>query len=308
MKLIVPAPAGAFPGVWEVYDQDGILYPTPTSTTQGLQEAINLAYAQDVDLIIQGGGTGAVLFCNDTITIPPTRHRSIKIYSTTINIVPTGGMSSSSPGILFDSTMMADFYHSGQIVYWGKGRAVMFSPTTPTMPENEISFGASKFIFGSIACMVEDGFGVCFGGPIDRNYFSFEEINGKNDSNGARSIHGIEIQSSAGGFVCNDVRFQNIHGFKNIGLRTGTSSTSAIYGNRFTGNIFPGVGTTTVGVQCFSKSDFFNLAIVANEGSVDIGVKLESSASLCYFLVPKNAGATKLLDASTAKNCKGFFG
>jgi len=249
-------------GDWVVYD-NMVEYPTPDTVTQGLQEAINLAYTNDVDLTVIGGGTSAVIQCNAGITWPPIRHRTIRIQSCTLNIVPESDVNSLTNGMTFDSCIMADWFMSGQIVYWGKGRAVLFAPTTPAMPENEISCAVSTFKFGAIACMTKDGFGVFFDGPMDRNNFHFMEINGKNDSSGDRSYHGIEISKA---FVGNRLEFRNIHGFKGIGLRVGVAPTSAIYGNTFVGTIAPGPsGSSSVGVQIFGNSNFFNLAIINNE-------------------------------------------
>lgn len=290
------------PAVWEIFDPDGAPFDPGSTASQGLQEAINLAHAEDVNLHVIGGGTGAVIGATATITFPPIRHRSIRIESTTIDVTPAAG----APSMLFDSCIMADFFMSGQLVHHSNGPAVLYAPTNPAIPENEVSCTASVFSFQAIACMVNNGFGVRLMGPIDRTRFLFQEINGNNDHLIAQSYHGIEIVGSC---VGSDFWFQNIHGFKSSSLRAGTASGAQVYGNRFTGTICPkpGPGATTVGAEVWGDCNQFNLSIMNNEGVPAIGVQLQPGSGKNYFIVPRNdASPTK--QGGTLGTNKGWFG
>lgn len=286
------------PAEWALFSSGGTPVGIAGSATQGLQEAFDLMRYEDANLDVLGGGTGAVIICQEGLVVPPLRHQSVRMSSVTIDITPEGDPESMTPGIIFDSGFMVDFFHSGQWVHHGKGRAVEWKPRGVAVPENHVALAASRFELGAVAAM-NGGDAVvrldCSVGPIDRNTITIAEVNGCNDHlAGVQNWHGVE-GVGANGIISNRLTFPNIHGCKGTSLLW---TLQASYDNRIDATLAPRKATSSVtGAEVGSDNDLLFLGVINNEmpGSalVDVGVRVLGTSNNCYFLVPRNNSAQK---------------
>jgi hypothetical protein len=187
--LMVQPQGGSTTSSWIVYTPTGSILSTASSTTSGLQEALN--YMQSTgyscNLVVMGGtgvGTGpglqyAQLICSTTVTFPPLRDVAILMYG--VHIEFTSAVT--GPGIIFDSmdNSIVDL-SAGEIVYQGTGNAVVFDPRTAVPVDGLTYIGGSTV---RLVCVVATG-----GTPqslvqmntstasITNNHFYFGELNG----------------------------------------------------------------------------------------------------------------------------------
>ena len=297
------------PNIWTVYGPSGNIIPTPASTTQGLQEAINAACTAlnitGYDLYIFGGdvstGGAAVILCTTAVTIPPTQGKHI--YISSASIIFTAAVT--GDGLTFNSQEMMSFEMPGsQIGYAGNGAAVKFNPTTGTPLDNLTAIIDSTFRFGSIGMTGgTNPVGVAFSmgsGSIVTNLFEFEEVNASTFGQDGIVVNDGTVSN---GFNTNTVICRHLHEFSRKSLAVGTATTHAtgIVANTFNINAFP-AGASSVGVDVYGQNNIFNVSIVNSEGTTNTGINLQTSAAKNQFQVSINQAVIPVTDNSTTKD------
>lgn len=295
-------------GTWCVYDQNSNLVNISASTTDGLQEAINLACTPHgtagYDLEVIGGDestAGAIVInCTTTVNIPPTQGKRIRIGAVTINF---GAGLGANNGVQIDSTEMTDIDMSGcQIVYAGTGWSLAFQPTNGTPGDNIITCGDTRFHCTTVCCTPGASGCVlfnCTGGVISDSLFTFNEIN----SLGGTGV-GIKVNDAAQPFIYNEVHCGQLHDGTGTELYVGNSN----YGNKFRmRGIFP---ATSAGPAVYvnGQSNEFEIGIGAGEGTPALGIKLDTMASLNKFHILRNDATVPCLDSSSDGSNEGMFG
>ncbi|MCP3893733.1 MAG: hypothetical protein GY706_03765, partial [Bacteroides sp.] len=131
--------------------------------------------------------------------------------------------------------------------------------------------------------------------------FDFIEINGAN-INVVYGLHGIEVfdGASGGGFIGNTVRCTHLHKFKGTSLQIGNALGASIYGNTFEVNCMPTPvsGFTCTAMQMFGQDNYVLTAILNDEGTPAVGIKLEATASRNKFMVKRNNATTPTINSS----------
>lgn len=312
------------PHTWQVRGPQGQLVDTSSSTTSGLQEAINYACENGYALNVGGGGVpstaiipndDSTINCTTGIVFPSMQGRTINFNWCTINFTSAV----TGPGITFDSCMMVNVNFYGQIVYAGNQSAVLFKPTSTFVLDGQVGgpaegqggIGDCRFYIHTIAMaggtnptvMTLDA--TTF--PVNNTVFEGVEWNGANIAQ-----HGVRILTPASGLgiVGNTFRCNHLHSCSGVSLMVGsdTNAGNRIYGNHFGPiAIFPN-GGSSVGCQVHGSDNTFDLAVFNNQGTVSEGVKLESSASRNLFRIARNNGTVKVNDQSSDKSNAGMHG
>jgi|GEM_PF-3733784 len=295
---------------WVVFAPDGSVVSTAGTKCDGLPEAIDYAWKNGYSLHVIGGqitNTGKsgpeVINCTQTLSLPPFQHTSINIESVTLNFGPEIG---ANPGLAFDSAMLLDFKMSGQVVYFGTGRAVYFHPHSPVPYDKVTGILDSNIEFMAIAVVPEGGTptgatAVAFdvsSAVIQRVKFHFQEVNGGDN--------GILVFSPPipTGFIMNEI-YANTHQQKNAGVSIGHVPTTFIYGNRWFINAQPNPSGNAAGVISYAQNDVIFINVQAGEAGgkpIIDGVKLESSAAKNHIFIGRMDATTAVNDQSTTKN------
>ena len=304
-------------GTWAVYAPDGTTVSIAGSTTDGLQEAINYCSTNGHNLYVSGGSCTsggvnvATISCTTGIVWPPMQGKTIRFDWCTVNF----SSAVTGTGMFFDSCMMVSFWFSGQIVYVGNGNAITFTPTNNVPLDAVKGVLDSRFYLNTLAVIGgTNPAGINFDsslGPITGNRFEFIEINGANGAT-VYGRHGIVIGSSvsADGIISNHFSCRHLHKWSGSSIQIGDSTAAAtsVHSNTFDLGIFPD-GAASVAVQVYAVENYIRCAILNNEGTVNTGVKLESSADKNVFDVVRNNAATLTLnDVSTTKSNMGMGG
>jgi hypothetical protein len=275
----------------------GLWVDVSSSTTNGLQEAIDYAYGDGTkgnatyNLNVFGaeedgsGGSysvgGQVVFnCTEQLLFPPMQGTNPKFGAVTLNFTSAIG---SDPAVEIDSCMMVDLDMSGaQVVSAGSGPVIMFRPTNPVPLDNITVIIDSKFHFttavniGSTISGEVDSIVRFVAGTngINGNCITFEEIN---DSSQLSNSVGIGMDTpSFGGYCANNyIRCMHVHNVA-VGVQVGTSSnaSSGISGNIYDLRI---EGTDVAGsraIDTWANGDIFRFGATR----FDYGVKTQASA------------------------------
>lgn len=297
--------------VWVVVAPDGKKIDTEGSTCDGLPEAIDFASKNGYSLHVIGGqisGDGkktahTVINCKKTLWLPPFQHTSINLESVTLNFPPEIG---NSPGLVFNSAMLLDWKMTGQVVYFGTGRAVYFFPRSPVPYDKVASIIDSNIQFMAIAVVPETNkatgaVAVAFdvsSAPIQRVKFHFQEVNGGDV--------GIMVFSpeKPTGFIMNEI-YANTHQQKNAGISIGHTPTNYIYGNRWDVNAQPNPSGNAAGLISYGQNDMIFINVQAGEAggkSILDGIKLESTAAKNHIFIGRNDAKNKVNDQSASKD------
>lgn len=164
-------------------------YPSPTSTTSCVQEAINYASTNGWNVAVScgsntaaGGEPNGVMGFSTTLVIPPMRLWRFTMESCTWDFEFL-----QADAITFDS--LANSYvafTNSQIVYRGTGAAIHLQPLNPAPQDPTYGIGVSTLIFHSIAVYGNGSVAlratpVVVGGNsagINNNYIFAQELNG----------------------------------------------------------------------------------------------------------------------------------
>jgi hypothetical protein len=275
----------------------GLWVDVSSSTTNGLQEAIDYAYGDGTkgnatyNLNVFGaeedgsGGSysigGQVVFnCTEQLLFPPMQGTNPKFGAVTLNFTSAIG---SDPAVEIDSCMMVDFDMSGtQVVSSGDGPVVAFRPTNPVPLDNITVIIDSKFhittavniestISGEVDSIVRFVPGA---NGINGNCITFEEINDSSQLSNSVGI-GLDTPSSGGYCANNYIRCMHVHNIA-VGVQVGTSSDAS---SRISGNIYDLriEGTDVSGsraIDTWANGDIFRFGA----SGFDYGIKPQASA------------------------------
>lgn len=294
-------------GNWRLHRPDGTLIDTSSSTTGGLQEAINYAAGKNYNIDFFGGWDGVSspeLNCTSQITIPTGALRRIHLHNVNLWF---RGLGAGVDGVVFDSGDLFNWMHTGQLVYaGGTGAAIRFNPTHNN-GENFVGLTSSNFWFPVVVLVQADGTtlstaskGLRFSMPYTGGYpvgsglivnceFHIQEVNG-----GAGAID-IDDPGSSGGnhneFKKNFISSASIHSQSTFGIRLGQSSTGGpyVHGNTIRANI----GTSGVGLDIWGQANIIDAAL---EGTT--GFRLNASAKRNELRVPENLCGTKFINSA----------
>lgn len=301
---------------WQLYNQYGVLVNTSSSTTQGLQEAINLSCSalgtQGYDLYVVGSttttGGGAVINCTTPITFPVTQNKKVRIGAVTINFQHSG---SQTYAWWFDSQEELDFAIEGGQIVVGAGftQGVLFKPTNPT-PLDRITgiFDCDQFTLGHVAVLGASCDAIVFdltNAGVNNNTFNVPEViclGGS--SNGCNGI--VVHQSATYSFAINTLKSRHIHGFSLSSLALGTAATSLIASNIIDVACFPATGGT--GIQSWGQNNDITALVSNAEGTPSVGLLLGSTSAGNKFTILGNYATTPVQNNAIANTDQGIFG
>ena len=298
-----------------VLKPDGTWLDVSSSTTSGLQEAVNYACGDgtagsgDHDLHIVGGEAstgGAVVYnLSTTLSFPAMQGKKISSGAVTLNFTSAIG---TSPCVKFDSCMMVDVRLQGcQIVNGGTGTALLFEPTNSCPLDTDVhqivdsSFHITTVVNTNNSAQANDAGAVVRFVPtsgthasnngIVNSTFIFDEINQENT---ASTTAGIWIQNSAANkpFANNYIKCQHVHNQTGVGVQIGTTSGHAATAS---GNTYQIVSNSNSGASSdFNVFEDEAVLKIANENAnATYGLVLQSSAANCTII-------SSLLQGSTA--------
>lgn len=300
-------------GVWHVLVPKAGELDISSSTTDGLQEAINYACRYGYDLHVHGGtykpgswpgpytpGEGtdvSILYLAAAITIPAVEKLVFRIDALSIIFAP----SVKGNAITFDSGVMIDFeMKGGQIGYSGDNAAVRIYPANP-LPYSSTGPGMAncRFIFSAIALYGDWGAtakGLIFDtsvAGIQNSIFEAFEVN--------FGYYGIFVDAQHG-FAGNIVKCSGVHqqtGFC-VGLDNDATNGAGCRGNRFDLTCSPGNGGS--GIDIFGTDNIIDICVSNDEGTCNTAIVLEASAQRNIITCARLEGSTKVNDNSTYRN------
>ena len=314
-----------------VLKPDGTWLDVSSSTTSGLQEAVNYACGNgtagsgDFDLHIVGGeaSTGGAIVYNLSTTLAFPAMQGKKITSGAVTLNFTSGIST-NPCVTFDSCMMVDVRLQGcQIVNGGTGNALRFDPTNPCPLDTFVyqivdsSFHITTVVNINNSTQTNaDGAVVRFiptsgihatNNGIVNSTFIFDEINQENT---ASTTAGIWIQNSAANkpFANNYIKCQHVHNHTGVGVQIGTSSAHAATAS---GNTYQLVSNSNSGTGSdFSVYEDQAVLNITNENAnATYGLVLQSSATNCTIISSLLQGSTAAYNnAATNKTSNQWIG
>lgn len=294
-------------GTWAVYAPDGSAIDISSSTTDGLQEAINYARLYGYDLFVYGGGvkTGgsddSVITCTTGLVLPSLYRHSIVISGALIDFTSAV----TGDGLFVDTLMRCNLIINGSIRYRGNAAAVRFKPTNADPHESVTGIVQSNVKIDLIDTVGgTNPRGVIF----DQAYasttnckFVFSEIRGNNVSGST----GVLVTDAAGGreFNSNWVDCLLVHNQTNVGVQIGQTSGAGIANNVWNLHIIAESGVTmTVGLDTFASWDTYFGIVVGDPGTISTGIRFRNGSTGCINLIGQVMATTKVLDESTHQN------
>ena len=301
-------PPGTGVGGSNVLLPDGTWLNVSSSTTSGLQEAINAACTGigtvGYDLTVYGGDEstgGAIVYnCTTPLAFPSMQGKKIRFGATTINFTNAIG---SNAALTFDSCMMVDVEMAGtQIVNNGTGHTVLFEPTVNVPLDPLTAIIDSKFHITTVVninAATTDAI-VAFqpaAGGINQNVFEFEEINHQNAAAGAGGV--IVFNSGSGNpFANNKFTCMHVHNVGPYGLQLGTTSALTNWsGNIWTVSVSGKSVASSNGIDTFGSQDTFFYTL---ENGCDYAIKLQSTATRNTFVGGTFGPSVALIDNTSS--------
>lgn len=304
------------PSTWILLDENRERIDIAASTTDGLQEAIDYAYANGLNIRVLGGmSTGTpeldygIIYCSTQVVWPPMRGCTVDLQG--VIIAFTAAVT--GDGMVFDSMQEVDFRLVGEITYQGNGDAVSFAPHSALPVDTTIGIGASRIYIGSIACPGGSPDSCVHfdttNGSIISAHFEFEELNGAAAvGSPPKADYGIKVSvpSSSYAFEFNTIRANAIHEVILAGVQAGLSTTHAdnIAANSYLIGQIQTNGTDADGFNTFGDSDAdVSIGLIqAIGGNLKLGVYLQSSAANNTISVGSILGATTASVADLGTN------
>jgi hypothetical protein len=263
---------------WVDQAPDGTFISTGSSTTNGIQEAINYAVSNNISNI-NFWGQGTAHACNTTTQISFTAYYGISFhgYGVNCNLITGAGATN---GIVFDTQRYGTFYCRGCLWHYkGTGTAFVIQPSTGP--------GGISCTSNDTACWAADQsyfFGQIFMDTASANaciYIDVSQANGSSQLLSSAWVnnsldftceaqgnanYGLEFASPVNAFQVggeNQISFKNIEGFTTAGILVGASTSSNDGGlgtNHYTGNIaITGNTASERGIQDDAIGDIFDL-------------------------------------------------
>ena len=281
--VVVLPPQGSIGSVATVLTPGGATLDTSGTKTSGVQEAINYAVSNNLDLVVYGRGlqvknisfsNGQANYPNNGfyqmlqgLVFPAMNNKTIRIYNVTFNY----GVSGIDSAITFNGANSVDFELTGQVVSIASGTGIRFYPGSSQPITN------SRFRIGSVG--PGENIGILFdlsAGSISNNKFFITEVL-KDNYNLL-----VAIPAANSLFSQNYVRVLTAHQINSIGLQIGQNSANAanISNNQFVAFLDPDNGNPDVGVQVWGKNNQVLASVRASFGvRTGRGISLEPSSS-----------------------------
>lgn len=294
-------------GAWIVMTPWGVALDVSQSQSQGLQEAINYAVTNGMELQVIGG-MDAVIVCNATISFPPLWDCLLELGSVHLDFQDTV----TGPGLLFDTIVHSTVIHRGNITYRGNEAIIRLQPHTnfrqvPTCVDSKLEFLRIRAIAGINPMGIHiiparDGFRALVIDVLEiegRTYGPDQPIMGD----------GVVISHPGGNGYCLDNVFNiaRIKGCYGASIRVGETPRPAlsteIGGNVWrVGSISPAC-PTALGLSTWARHDRYELGISALNSPFGIGIRLEESAAKNLLLINRNDATThKVFDNSISRD------
>ncbi len=290
-------------GVWRVVGANGGEVDISSSTTDGLQEAIDEAALNASHLYVEGagfvsGGTDiSLITCTTPITFPAMHGQTIRFSWCTIQFTSAV----TGDGMTFDSCMMVDA-QLPQITYAGTSSAVHFKPTNPDPKDGVTAVIDSRFViitlaYGQTTVPTE---GVKITPPFKRCFFEIGELNATSAaSNGITVVPPVSPQE----FSLNMMRISahSISG-KVFDMASGASSAESARtsSNHIILNYQDGGAAADVVIDIGGRNNIIDLLIRGT--GINLGVDFSTQASENYVRAPGNEATNAVTDSSSGKN------
>ena len=241
----------------------GKVVKVPESKTSGLQEAIDRAVAEGLDLFVAGGDYQRRVYrCSVPVVFPPMQGKWIELGAATIDF--NGFADPLQPGMVFDSCMNVYFECHAQLVYHMNGAVLRFEPqhnlpvddfVGPTIVASRFRFAAISHVntpvtfVGNQGGIAKDDARACcvVFAPrhgINRCEFVFTELLGGN--------FGIRVETPAegGNFAFNQIAGLFVHEQFHTSVAEGTLDgcprNRSIRGNRWDVHCAPSPGARAI--------------------------------------------------------------
>lgn len=232
--VVVLPPLGALGQIGTVILPDGKELNVKSSQTSGIQEALNYAFAHGLDLAVYGRGlqtalirnvSGSVTYSlngfyqvNSTVSIPPSKSRSLRIYNATLNAGLING-----PIFQVNPSEGLEFELTGQIVTPPKSQSTAVRIYAKDGPIKNNLFKLGSLLGGTVDLSMET-----VNSPISDNIFLLREL--------VQGQYGLMIRSEQGMPIQNNyIRATHLHGFFVGGadFQDPTNSSFTVLNNRF---------------------------------------------------------------------------
>ena len=255
------------PGNGLALDPFGNRIDTSNTTTNGIQEALNYAIANNYNLHLAGSNgnlTTSYYQCTSGIYVPPSHEFSWTSDAITINFTSAV----TAQGIEFDSQDGIHVDLKGQIVWAATGgNVILFNPVKDAPTDGTIFITSSHFAFGQIVAQAAQA-GLYLqtdttgSQGILQSTFQTQEING--------GTYGVMIPVPADGVIENNLFIVNgMHGQATSQLNV-ASPVNLAY-NRWVSastNIVPGAVTVGASPFLFVNTNPCPICVVVSGGTV----------------------------------------
>ena len=227
---------------WRLFTPGGTEVDVSASATSGLQEMINLAYANGGNIEVIGAGTNheqdfGLMYATTPVYLKPMRNMVFKVLGVHLLSTPS---TLALPAIVFDSCMMVDFEWIGELVYMGTGSCVLINARNPPGSDPLISMVDSRIHISNLGCYSNSGSDSVVSmslanSSITNCRFSFVELNG-NEGSGSTgtTTYGLKVTGAASGnhFARNIITCPHSHGSQ-VPLALGDDNANAanVYSN-----------------------------------------------------------------------------
>lgn len=265
------------PSEYLVEDHLGRVIDISQSQTQGLQEAIDAAAHNGLDLDVYGGAVKpggvdpSIVRCLAGLRFPPWQKGVIHWQSITVSI--EGG---APVGLEIDSMMACDFqWLGGQMVCGNALIGVLFQPHTelPFDPAGPV-ITTSRVLLPSIVMARPDAvcarFCLSAGNVGEGNTFEFIEPNG--------GAYGVQVLGGAAAFRGNSCRVYGAHAQSAacVAVGVGPGGAERTRGNQWQIECDPAPGA--VGVDVWGCHDIYQLSVLGDEGPGAVALALQETA------------------------------
>lgn len=292
------------PSTWVLLDENRVPINISASTTDGLQEAIDYATTNGLNILVIGGGTSrsadyGIINCTTGVVFPALRDMRVALEG--VHVAFSAAVTGT--GIAFDSCMQLDFSLIGEVTYQGTGAAVQIKPTNAIPVDTKTVVTGSRFYVGGIAttggtptALVNIDVST---GSVIGNEFDIGELVGSGAvGSPALAATGLRITGQTGStaFYANILDIANIHDCTSTCVQEGTSATNQaqIGGNIYRIGQLEPKGTNAQGWNGFGVSSQVTVGNIASAagGTMNYGIYVQSGSTKNIFNVGLIVGAT----------------
>ncbi len=310
-------------GTWEAVKPDGsaVAIANPCSTGNCLGAALADASDHGRNFYLEGGGTigsaypatatNGNLFQTSTLTMGPWQGKSLGFDFYTLNL-NTGA----TPGIVFDSCMLCDIDHQGQIVYSGTSDAVRWAPTNYVPIDHLKTWTSTRAYIRGIANnggtpTAMAAFDLT-NGSYNSAFLHLGEVNGAGaPGTSPGAIDGILIHNLTNSFFGNYTVVDQIHQVLEAALRSGSGATTNVGGNLWdVAGTFPVGATagTSYGLVEWGQGNSHRFGVIGNNegtGALASGTGPDTALGTCLDYETGSQGNVDILARCTGYNTAG---